>query len=85
MTNSQPVGEAPMTWMYRFAKSPKVGAIDMLCAFLDANVTIFFFQRVAPYYLGGRDHLWTSGDRLASAAEGHIDVINIGEPHGTNT
>ena len=23
--------------------------------------------------------------RLAKAAEGHIEVINIGEPHGTNT
>jgi len=57
----------------------------MLCAFLDANVTIPIFQGVAPYYLGDCDQFWTSGDRLASAAEGHIDVTNIAEPHGTNT
>jgi hypothetical protein len=57
----------------------------MLCAFLDANVTIPFFQGVAPYYVGGCDQFWTSGNRPASAAEGHIGVTKIAEPHGTNT
>ena len=144
----------------------------MLCAYLDANVTIYFVQKVAPYYPGirrrmtdaqgqprvqcavnelllmevrvkpmreqdratldsferyfdafacrsialdrsvfelatqlrvqhrvktpdslhlaaairaGCDQFWTNDDRLAKAAEGHIDVINIGERHGTNT
>lgn len=33
----------------------------------------------------GCDQFWTNDDRLAKAAEGHIEVINIGEPHGTNT
>ena len=33
----------------------------------------------------GCDQFWTNDDRLAKAAAGHIDVINIGEPHGTNT
>lgn len=33
----------------------------------------------------GCDQFWTNDGRLAKAAEGHIEVINIGEPHGTNT
>lgn len=33
----------------------------------------------------GCDQFWTNDGKLASAAQGHIEVINIGEPHGTNT
>ena len=33
----------------------------------------------------GCDQFWTNDGKLATAAEGHIEVINIGEPHGTNT
>lgn len=33
----------------------------------------------------GCDQFWTNDDKLIKAAEGHIEVINIGEPHGTNT
>ena len=33
----------------------------------------------------GCDQFWTNDGRLAKAAEGHIEVINIGEQHGTNT
>ena len=33
----------------------------------------------------GCDQFWTNDGKLAKAAEGHIEVIDIGEPHGTNT
>ncbi len=103
----------------------------MLRTYLDANATIYFVERIDPYYPGikkrvldsngaplitctiselllmevrvrhrvktpdalhlaaainaGCDQFWTNDDRLAKAAEGHIEVINIGETHGTNT
>lgn len=153
-------------------KSEKVGAIDVLSIYLDANTTIYFVEKIAPYYQGirqrmtddqgmpkvhcainelllmevrvkpqrdqdhtllasyesyfhafakqstaldqsvfelatqlrvhhrvktpdalhlaaairaGCDQFWTNDGKLASAAQGHIEVINIGEPHGTNT
>ena len=31
------------------------------------------------------DQFWTNDDKLIKAAEDHIEVINIGESHGTNT
>ncbi|WP_206744493.1 type II toxin-antitoxin system VapC family toxin [Rhodoferax antarcticus] len=33
----------------------------------------------------GCDQFWTNDSKLIRAAEGRIEVINIGEPHGTNT
>lgn len=33
----------------------------------------------------GCDQFWTNDSKLAEAAQGHIEVINIGEPYGTNT
>ena len=33
----------------------------------------------------GCDQFWTNDDKLAKAAEGRIEVINIGDPHATNT
>lgn len=33
----------------------------------------------------GCDQFWTNDRKLAEAAEGHIEVVGIGEPHGTNT
>lgn len=33
----------------------------------------------------GCDQFWSNDGRLVKAAQGHIEVINIGEPHGTNT
>lgn len=33
----------------------------------------------------GCDQFWTTDDRLANAAQGHIKVINIREQHDTNT
>lgn len=33
----------------------------------------------------GCDQFWTNDDKLIKAAEGHIEVINIGKPHGTHT
>lgn len=33
----------------------------------------------------GCDQFWTNDDKLIKAAEGHIEVINIGKSHGTNT
>lgn len=31
------------------------------------------------------DQFWTNDGKLAKAAEDRIEVVNIGEPHGTNT
>jgi predicted nucleic acid-binding protein len=33
----------------------------------------------------GCDEIWTNDDRLAKAAAGRIGVVNVKEPHGTNT
>ncbi len=33
----------------------------------------------------GCDQFWTHDDKLAKAAQGRIEVINIREPHGTHT
>ena len=154
------------------AKSVTVGAIDMLRTYLDANATIYFVERIEPYFqdikkrvldsngaplitctiselllmevrvlplrngdqpllsrydryfetfasqsiafdksvfelatqlrvkhrvktpdalhlaaaiYAGCDQFWTNDGKLATAAEGHIEVVNIGELHGTNT
>ena len=159
-------------WTGRYAKRVKAGVTDMLRTYLDANATIYFVEKVDPYYLGirqrmtdthgeptvncvinelllmevrvkplreqdratlgsydryfrvfasqtialdkavfqlatelrvrhrvktpdalhlaaaihaGCEQFWTNDGRLAKAAEGRIEVVNIGEPHGTNT
>ncbi len=33
----------------------------------------------------GCNQFWTNDTKLAKAAEGRIDVVDIGAPHGTNT
>ena len=156
----------------RSVKSVTAGAIDVLRTYLDANATIYFVERIEPYFQGikervrdsngaplvtctiselllmevrvlplrngdqpllsrydryfetfasqsiafdksvfelatqlrvrhriktpdalhlaaamraGCDQFWTNDGKLAKAVEGQIEVINIGEPHGTNT
>jgi len=57
MTRSLPVGVAQKMWIGRFAKSAKAGVTDMLRVYLDANATIYFVEKVAPYYQGIRQRL----------------------------
>lgn len=62
----------------KFKMSAKAGAIDMQLAYLDANATIYFVEKVAPYYAGIRQRMTdASGKPVVRCAISELLLMEV--------